>query len=69
MNQAMRLKLTLIPGVMYRVLIDRQERDLVFHGRSDMDKPVRFQWQDPASQEVVTQEAGQPGFEVIRVLS
>ena len=69
MNQTMRPKLTLIPGVIYRVLIDRQERDLVFYGRSGLDKPVQFQWQDPASHEVVTQEAGQPGFEVIRVLS
>lgn len=69
MNQTIRPKLTLIPGVVYRVLIDRQERDLVFYGRSDLKKPVQFQWQDPASLELVTQEVGQPGFEVINVLS
>ena len=69
MNTSIKPKFTLIPGIAYRVRVCDEERELVFFGRYDYGGKAHLQWQDPASREVVSQECGLPGFEVVRVLS
>lgn len=69
MNTSIKPQFTLIPGIAYRVLVGGEERELVFFGRYDCAGKAHLQWQDPDSREMVNQECGLPGFEVVRVLS
>lgn len=69
MNISIKPKFILIPGVSYRVRVDDSERELIFMGRYDQGGKAHLQWRDSTSQITLNQETGQPGFDVVRMLS